>query len=94
LGKDVPQPLDKRLVVENRFGRVAPLPEGAAPSREPADLSCDVGHHVLHELRKVSSGRTDQEMKVVRLEAEREDLDSHPARRPGQYAAEDLIRLA
>jgi hypothetical protein len=33
-------------------------------------------------------------MKVVRLEAEREDFDVHESRRPCQYTAEDLIRLA
>src|SRR5215470_4447797 len=92
VGKDVPNPSEQGFLVEDRLGRVAPLPEGAAPADKRAHLLRDVGQEMLHELGDVAAWSSDEKVNVIRGKHERHHLDSVQPRGPSQYTAEDLIR--
>jgi len=94
VGQDVADASKKSLVVEDWLCGVAAFPERASPADQPPDLPRDVGQQELHESRQVPLRCPNQEMEVIGSENEREEFDSGQSRRPGQYTAQDLVRLA
>src|SRR5262245_35930222 len=80
--EDILEPLEKCVLIENRLCRVASFPERATPAHELPDLPRGVGEEVLHELWEIPSGRTDEEVNVVRGKAEGEELDARSPHSP------------
>jgi len=92
MGQDVSNAALQGGIIQDRFGRVAVLPEGATPTDQPADLLRDVRPEVLHELWKRSVCSPHQQVKVIRGKDEPEDLDVVEARRASERPADDRIR--
>src|SRR5262249_6954218 len=89
---DVAKSREQGAFVEYGFRRVPPLPERPAPVHECAHLLRDVREQVLHEVREVALRSPNEQMDVVRGEAEGEQLDIEAPNRTREYAAKDLVR--
>src|SRR5262249_1254004 len=81
----------ERVVIQDRFCRVPPFPEGATPSRQPSDLLRDVGEEKLHEARQVSLGSAGEQVEMVRSKDKTKELDRGDSGCSREYAREDLI---
>src|SRR5262249_20676384 len=89
---DVANSLEDRAFIEARRGQRLAPPEGTPPVHESSDFLRRVREEVLHELREVPPGRSQQQMQVIRGKGESEELHPEVPHRPGKYAAEDVVR--